>query len=72
MPQCFADPENAFQIENWRIFLDFLVNFCLFLINFFIFGTFNRLFVKNQPIWQLLFDNLYTERLFLPRCNFVS
>ena len=30
MPQCFAEPEKAFQIENWRIFFDFLVNFCLF------------------------------------------
>ena len=29
MPQCFAEPENAFQIENWPIFLDFLVNFWL-------------------------------------------
>ena len=59
MPQCFAEPENAFQIENWSIFLGFLVNFWLFSnIFFFIFGSFNRLFVKNQFIWQLLSDNL--------------
>ena len=25
-----AEPENAFQIENWHIFLDFLVNSWLF------------------------------------------
>ena len=47
MPQCSAEPENAFQVENWHIFLDFLVNFWPFSINFFIFGSFNRLFVKN-------------------------
>ena len=27
MPLCFAEPENAFQVENWPRFLDFLVNF---------------------------------------------
>ena len=43
MPQCFAVPENAFQIENWHIFLDFLGNFWLFSFNIFIFGSFNRL-----------------------------
>ena len=32
MPQCFAEPENAFQIEIWCMFLDFLVNFWLFLL----------------------------------------
>ena len=32
IPQCFAEPENAFQVENWHIILDFLVNFWLFLL----------------------------------------
>ena len=30
MTQCFAEPENAFQVENWHIFLDFLVNIWFF------------------------------------------
>ena len=34
MPQCFAEPENAFQVENWHIFLDILVNFWLFVLLF--------------------------------------
>ena len=72
IPQCFAEPENAFQIENWHIFLDFLVNSWLFFsINFFTFGSLNRLFVKNQLTWHLFLDNSYTQRFFLPRCNFV-
>ena len=50
MPQCFAEPENAFQVEHWHIILDFLGNFWLFSFNFFFFGSFNRLFVKNQLI----------------------
>ena len=50
MPQCFAEPENAFQIEHWHIILDFLVNFWLFSFNFVFFGSFNRLFVENQLI----------------------
>ena len=49
MPQCIAVPENALQVENWHLFLDFLVNFWLS-INIFIFGAFNHLFVKNQLI----------------------
>ena len=32
MPQCFAEPENASQVENWHIILDFLVNFWLFFL----------------------------------------
>ena len=71
MPHCFAEPENAFQVENWHI-LDFLIIFWLFYINFFISGSFHGVFVKNQLLWQLLFDNSYTQRLFLPRFNFVS
>ena len=71
IPQCFAEPENAFHVENWHIIRDFLVNSGLFSINFFIFGSFNRLFVKNQLIWQLFFDNSYTQGFFPPRCNFV-
>ena len=35
----FAEPENAFQGK---------VNFLAFYINFFIFESFNRFFVKNQ------------------------
>ena len=35
------------------------------------FGSFSRLFVENQLIWQRAFDNSYTQRLFLPRCYFV-
>ena len=42
----FAEPENAFQVENCHIFLDFLVNSGLFSINFFIFGCLNRLLSK--------------------------
>ena len=30
MPECFAEPENAFQVENWQIFLDFLNKFGFF------------------------------------------
>ena len=30
----FAEPENAFQFENWHIILNFLVNFWLFYISF--------------------------------------
>ena len=71
MSQCFAEPENAFQVEIWHIFLDFLVIFWLFSINSFVFGSFNRLFVKNQLIVQLLFDISYTQRPFLPQSNFV-
>ena len=72
MPQCFAEPENAFQIENWRKFLDFLVNFWIFflLISSFL-DLLTVFFVKNHLIWPLLFDNLYIQCLFLPRCNFV-
>ena len=71
MPQCFEEPENEFQVENWHIFLDFLVIFWLFSNNFFIFRSVNRLLVKNQLIVQLLFDNSFTPRLILPQCNFV-
>ena len=71
MPQCFAEPENALQVENWHIVLDFLVIFWLFSFKFFFFRSYNRLFVKNQLIWQYLFDNSYIQRLFLPRYNFV-
>ena len=38
-----------------------------FSINFFK----SRLFVKNQLIWQLPFDDSSTQRLFLPRCFFL-
>ena len=30
MQQCFAEPENEFQVDNWHIILDYLVNFWLF------------------------------------------
>ena len=30
--QYFADLENAFEVENWHIFPEFLVNFWLFFI----------------------------------------
>ena len=30
----FAEPENAFQVQNWHKFLDFLINFWLFLFSF--------------------------------------
>ena len=30
IPQCFAEPENAFEVQNCHIFVDILVNFCLF------------------------------------------
>ena len=32
MPQCFAEPENAFQVENWHILLDFSVIFWFFFL----------------------------------------
>ena len=51
MPQCFAEPENASQVENWHIILDFfLLIFGFFSINFFIFGSFNRLFCQKSVI----------------------
>ena len=34
---CVADPENSFQVQNWHLFLDFLVNFlAFFLISLFL------------------------------------
>ena len=27
IPQCFVEPEDAFQVRNWHIILDFLVIF---------------------------------------------
>ena len=47
MLQCFAEPENAFQVENWHIILDFLVIFWLFSFNSFFFGSFNRLLLSK-------------------------
>ena len=47
IPQCFAEPENEFQIQNWLKFFDFPVNFLeLFSINLLIFGFFGRLLSK--------------------------
>ena len=60
-----------FKLKISTYFLIFWLILGFFSINFFIFGSLNRLFVKNQLGWQLLFDNSYTQRLFLPRCNFV-
>ena len=62
-------------VSSWKLAHNswfFWLIFGFFNINFFIFGSIIRLFVKNQLIWQLLFDISYTQRLFLSRCNFVS
>ena len=32
IPQCFAEPEDAFQVQNWHIILDFLVFFYFFFL----------------------------------------
>ena len=60
-----------FKLKISIYFLIFWLILGFFSINFFIFGSLNRLFVKNQLGWQLFFDNSYTQRLFLLRCNFV-
>ena len=52
-------------------FFVFKLSLGFFSINFFTFRSFSRFFVKNQLIWQVPFDNSYTQRLFLPRCTFV-
>ena len=72
MRQCFAEPENAFQVKNWYIILDFFVNFWLFSFNFFFFGSFTVFCQKSVNIAISLAENSYSRRLFLPRCNFVQ
>ena len=69
MPQCFAEPENAFQVENWYSILDFFVKFWLFFLLDLLTVFLGR---KSVNMAISLTENSYTQRLFLPRCNFVQ
>ena len=69
IPQRIAEPENAFQVQNCHIFLAFLLILGFFSINFFIFGSFSRLFVSLYGHFSLIIHVLNAS--FLPRCNLV-